>query len=137
MYSACFGATAHRLFGVPAFCKETFGPGGFGCRLLASELYAASKAKREAFEALKPGKEDTAVEPLEYLVKLGSVGWPTQMTRPECAFTYTQLCSLSMAPTAEAHEAVMITIGYLAWSQRRMSDRYMADDYGSRSGTFC
>jgi len=75
--------------------------------------YGASKAKRDEFEGLKPGTAETAVDPHEYLVKLGSVGWPTQMTRPECAFTYTQECSLSMAPTQEAHDAVMHTIGYL------------------------
>ena len=75
--------------------------------------YGASKAKREAFEALKPGTEESAVDKAGYLVRLGSIWWPICMTRPECAFTYSVLCSLSMYPTAEAHAAAMHVVGYL------------------------
>ena len=75
--------------------------------------YGASKAKREAFEALRPGTEESAVDKAGYLVRRGSIGWPICMTRPECAFTYSVLCSLSMYPTAEAHAAAMHVVGYL------------------------
>ena len=88
--------------------------------------YGASKTKRDALEALKPGTEDSAVDKAGYLVKLGSIGWPTCMTRPECAFTYSVLCSLSMFPTAEAHAAALHMVGYL------IATAQMGPVYGGR-----
>ena len=79
--------------------------------------YAASKAKREEFEAFKPTTDGNTVDKAEYLNALGSIGWPIVMVRCECMYAYSILASLSMGPTATHLNAVMHVIGYLVATQ--------------------
>ena len=74
----------------------------------------ASKAKREEYENLKPGDENTkGPDRREYLEANGCAGWPAMMTRPECAFFQSRNGSFQMYPTWESYGAVMHVIGYL------------------------
>ena len=79
--------------------------------------YAASKAKREEFEAFKPSTDGNIIDKAEYLNALGSIGWPTVMVRCECMYAYSILASLSMGPTATHLNAVMHMVGYLVATQ--------------------
>jgi len=79
--------------------------------------YAASKAKREEFEAFKPSTDGNTIDKAEYLNALGSIGWPTVMVRCECMYAYSILASLSMGPTATHLNAVMHMVGYLVATQ--------------------
>ena len=76
--------------------------------------FPASKAKREAFENMPMGTEESMMDRGVYLEGLGSIGWPATMTAPEVAYTYSRLGSHSMYPLEQPHyEAVLHAIGYL------------------------
>jgi hypothetical protein len=61
-----------------------------------------------------------------YLEKLGGIGWPAMMTRPEIAHIHSLLGQMSMYPTRMAHEAALHVIGYLANTEN------MGPVYGGR-----
>ena len=64
-----------------------------------------TKAKREAFDKMEKGTEETSVDPAQYLEGLGQVGWVTVISFPELAFTHSTLGTHTHYPTREAHAA--------------------------------
>ena len=86
----------------------------YGNRVTMNEMPTpTSKAKREAFEAMEKGTEQTVYKQKEYLEGLGEIGWVTMMTMPELAVYHSMLGSLMQYPTREAHEAMMYVMGYI------------------------
>ena len=59
------------------------------------------------------GTAETMMDRLPFLEAIGSIGWPSVMTRPELAFTYSVLGSHSMHPLPIHFEAAMHAVGYL------------------------
>ena len=85
-----------------------------GNRITMNEMPTpTSKAKREAFESMEKGSEDTVYKPEEYLEILGEIGWCAAMTFPELAGYYSTLGSHMRYPTRENHEAAMYVLGYI------------------------
>ena len=72
-----------------------------------------SKAKRDAFEMMEKGTEETCYKQPEYLEGLGEIGWCAAMTVPELAYYHSKLGSHMQYPTRAAHEAMMYVMGYL------------------------
>ena len=86
----------------------------FGGKFTAQDMpYGASKEKRDAFENMPMGTAETMMDRLPFLEAIGSTGWPSVMTRPELAFTYSVLGSHSMHPLPIHFEAAMHAVGYL------------------------
>jgi len=75
--------------------------------------YAGSKMKRDVLDNMVPGTESTPEDRADYLNLLGSIGWPTIMTRPECMYTYSRLSSFSQHPTKEHINIALHVVGYL------------------------
>lgn len=81
--------------------------------------YRATKTGREFIEHIdKPSVADktsaSVADQAEFFEVLGSIGWPACMTRPELAFIFSKLGSVSMAPTRQHLECGYHVIGYLA-----------------------
>ena len=72
-----------------------------------------SKAKREAFETMEKGDEDSVFKRQEFLEGLGEIGWVALMTMPELAGYHSMLASHMQYPTRQAHEAMMYILGYI------------------------
>ena len=86
----------------------------FDGKLTMNEMpFGATKSKRDDFENMPTGTEETAIDRLVYLEATGSIGWPAVMTRPEIAYTYSVLSSFSMHPLQVHYDACLHTIGYL------------------------
>ena len=75
--------------------------------------YPPSQAKRERFEQMEKGTEETSVNPAQYLEGLGQVGWVTVISFPELAFTHSTLGTHMRYPTREAHAALLYALGYV------------------------
>ena len=86
----------------------------YGNRVTMNEMPTpTSKARREAFETMEKGDEETAFMRTEFLEGLGEIGWVTMMTMPELAGYHSMLGSHMQYPTREAHEAMMYILGYI------------------------
>ena len=86
----------------------------YGNRVTMNEMPTpTSKARREAFENMEKGDEETAFKRTEFLEGLGEIGWVTMMTMPELAGYHSMLGSHMQYPTREAHEAMMYILGYI------------------------
>ena len=72
-----------------------------------------SKAKREAFENMAKGTEESHVDRISYLEDLGRFGWAAVTTFPEISFHHSVLGSHMQWPTQEAHDALLYAIGYV------------------------
>ena len=72
-----------------------------------------SKAKREAFETMEKGDENTVFKRHEFLEGLGEIGWVALMTMPELAGYHSMLASHMQYPTRKAYEAMMYMLGYI------------------------
>ena len=75
--------------------------------------FEMSKAKRDAFDRLEIGTEETCVRVHEYLSKCGSGMWCGSTVRPDVAFALAQLGRFMRYPTEEHHAAVERVLGYL------------------------
>lgn len=86
----------------------------YGNRVTMNEMPTpTSKARREAFESMEKGDEETTFKRTEFLEGLGEIGWVTMMTMPELAGYHSMLGSHMQYPTREAHEAMMYILGYI------------------------
>ena len=76
-----------------------------------------SKTDRETFSKLAPAKtDDERCDKSEYLGVLGEYGWVTGMTRPDQAFYFVKLASLTHAPTKLALKFLYRAYGHMVYS---------------------
>lgn len=71
-----------------------------------------SKAKRDAFDKMEKGTEETMVNPAQYMERLGVTGWCSIAAFPEISHYQSVLGSHMRHPTAENHEALDWVLGY-------------------------
>ena len=70
----------------------------------------------DAFSKLRPAETDEermAMSNKPYLSLMGSIIWPTAMTRPDCAYYASYLCQFMSDPTIDAWNAAIALLSYL------------------------